>query len=296
MIPLVIMAAGLSSRYQKSKQLECLIEDYSLMDFSIYDALKVGFKEIILIIRKEQKTAFIKKYQILIKKQLLKLCLQKLENIPAEISLAVKRKKPWGTAHCVYSLKDKINTSFAIINCDDFYGRDSFYTMYQNLKKNKKQNQFFMVGFELHKTLSKQGTVSRGISVSATEKLIKIEEHHQIEQQPSGEIKNHIRIFYPKSIVSMNFWGFTPFIFPILESSFCSFLGDYQRLENLDDSQEFYLPQTIQEFCEKKMVEVNILKTETEWFGLTYLADREDVVRKLQRLIDAGIYPEKLFF
>ena len=102
MFPLVIMAAGMSSRYQKSKQLEYLIEEYNLIDFSIYDALKIGFKEIILIIQEEQKIAFTQKYQILIKKQLLNLCIQKLENIPSNISLAIQRKKPWGTAHCVF--------------------------------------------------------------------------------------------------------------------------------------------------------------------------------------------------
>ena len=296
MFPLVIMAAGMSSRYQKSKQLECLIDNYNLVDFSIYDALKIGFKEIILIIQEEQKIAFTQKYQILIKKQLLNLCIQKLENIPSNISLAIQRKKPWGTAHCVYSLKDIVKTSFAIINCDDFYGRDSFVAMFQALQKNlqeqnRQKNQFFTVGFELQKTLSKQGTVSRGIAFHEKEKLTKIEEQHQIEKKLSGEIKNNHRTFEPTSTVSMNFWGFTPFIFQILESSFLRFL----EKENLDDSQEFYLPQAIQEFCDKKIVEVNILKTKTEWFGLTYLADKEYVVQKLQQLIDKGIYPKKLF-
>ena len=188
MFPLVIMAAGMSSRYQKSKQLECLIDNYNLVDFSIYDALKVGFKKIILIVREEQKITFTQKYQILIKKQLLNLCIQKLENIPSNISLAIQRKKPWGTAHCVYSLKDIVKTSFAIINCDDFYGRDSFVAMFQALQKNTQEqngqeNQFFTVGFELQKTLSKQGTVSRGIAFYEKEKLTKIEEHHQIEKK-----------------------------------------------------------------------------------------------------------------
>ena len=205
MFPLVIMAAGMSSRYQKSKQLEYLIEKYNLIDFSIYDALKIGFKEIILIIQEEQKIAFTQKYQILIKKQLLNLCIQKLENIPSNISLAIQRKKPWGTAHCVYSLKDIVKTSFAIINCDDFYGRDSFVAMFQALQKNTQEqngqeNQFFTVVFELqtghclqrHKTLSKQGTVSRGIAFHEKEKLTKIEEHHQIEKKLSGEIKRII--------------------------------------------------------------------------------------------------------
>ena len=296
MFPLVIMAAGMSSRYQKSKQLEYLIEEYNLIDFSIYDALKIGFKEIILIIQEEQKIAFTQKYQILIKKQLLNLCIQKLENIPSNISLAIQRKKPWGTAHCVYSLKDIVKTSFAIINCDDFYGRDSFVAMFQALQKNSQEqngqeNQFFTVGFELQKTLSKQGTVSRGIAFHEKEKLTKIEEHHQIEKKLSGKIKNNHRTFEPTSTVSMNFWGFTPFIFQILESSFLRFL----EKENLDDSQEFYLPQAIQEYCNKKIVEVNILKTKAEWFGLTYLADKEYVVQKLQQLIDKGIYPKKLF-
>ena len=297
MFPLVIMAAGMSSRYQKSKQLECLIDNYNLVDFSIYDALKVGFKKIILIVREEQKITFTQKYQILIKKQLLNLCIQKLENIPSNISLAIQRKKPWGTAHCVYSLKDIVKTSFAIINCDDFYGRDSFVAMFQALQKNTQEqngqeNQFFTVVFELQKTLSKQGTVSRGIAFHEKEKLTKIEEHHQIEKKLSGEIKNNHRTFEPTSTVSMNFWGFTPFIFQILESSF------YRRFlekENLDDSQEFYLPQAIQEYCKKKIVEVNILKTKAEWFGLTYLADKEYVVQKLQQLIDKKIYPKNLF-
>ena len=296
MFPLVIMAAGMSSRYQKSKQLECLIDNYNLVDFSIYDALKVGFKKIILIVREEQKITFTQKYQILIKKQLLNLCIQKLENIPSNISLAIQRKKPWGTAHCVYSLKDIVKTSFAIINCDDFYGRDSFVAMFQALQKNTQEqngqeNQFFTVGFELQKTLSKQGTVSRGIAFYEKEKLTKIEEHHQIEKKLSGEIKNNHRTFEPTSTVSMNFWGFTPFIFQILESSFYRFL----EKENLDDSQEFYLPQAIQEYCKKKIVEVNILKTKAEWFGLTYLADKEYVVQKLQQLIDKKIYPKNLF-
>ena len=158
-------------------------------------------------------------------------------------------------------------------------------------EQNRQENQFFTVAFELQKTLSKQGTVSRGIAFHEKEKLTKIEEHHQIEKKLSGEIKNNHRTFEPTSAVSMNFWGFTPFIFQILESSFYRFL----EKENLDDSQEFYLPQAIQEYCKKKIVDVNILKTKAEWFGLTYLADKEYVVQKLQQLIDKKIYPKNLF-
>ena len=287
---LAIMAAGQSSRYKKSKQLDNLINNYSLIDFSIYDALSSGFKKIILIINHKQKIAFLQKYQNLIEKKILKLVIQQIEDIPKGLTINVDRTKPWGTAHCVYCLKNLIHSPFAIINCDDFYGRASFEKIAKALQKNNPKNVFHLVGFELAKTLSEKGAVSRAVCVLKNKQLQKIQEESQIVSL-DNKITNEQKIFNNKTITSMNLWGFTPYLFEIVTSHFKQFL----QTNNLNNEIEFYLPQVINQALEDKKIKVKILKTSTKWFGLTHLEDREKTVAKLKELIDNKVYPNILF-
>lgn len=286
------MAAGQSTRYKKSKQLEKLFNGFNLMDYSIYDALKVGFKKIILIINKKQEIEFREKYQKLITKNILKLVIQRIDDLPENLTNKTERTKPWGTAHCVFCLRNYLQTPFLIINCDDFYGRNSFQKMFTALKTSQLENHFFMVGYQLINTLSKQGAVSRGICYSKQEKLIQIQEEHNLKlNEVTKQIKNKNKFFLLDTLVSMNFWGFTPSFFTLLLPALQQFFAK----KNLNETEEFYLPNVINQLIKDAKIEVTILKTNDEWFGLTFLEDRQKTIDKIKNLVDNQSYPRQLF-
>ncbi len=290
MISLLIMAAGESIRYKHSKQLDKLYQGYSLMDFSIYDAQAAGFQKIVLIIREAQKDIFAQKYQKFIKQGKICLKIQDLTILPKEHSYQGTRTKPWGTAHCVYCAKDIVKDKFAVINCDDFYGRKSFEQMYASLKAPRQENVFFTMGYQLAKTLSASGPVSRGVCQIAHKRLVSIEEVSKIIKT-KNKIMSDDRVLDKDAFVSMNFWGFTPFVQTLIAEYFLEFL----QQKNLSEVQEFYLPAVIQRAIDTKQIVVELLPTNQTWFGLTYFEDRKIAVDKLGSLVYHCQYPSDLF-
>ena len=296
-ISLVIMAAGIGSRFGGGiKQLEPVGPNGEIiMDYSIYDAIKSGFNKIIFIIRKDIE----KDFKEVIGNRIEKICknlnievyyaYQELENIPNDFKVPKERKKPWGTGHAVLSCKDIINEPFAVINADDYYGKDSFKNMHEFLSKNN--NEFCMAGFKLKNTLSDNGGVTRGIcqvdkndyltEIIETSNIIKVEEKAVVEDREIDINSN----------VSMNMWGLTPEFINTLEQGFIEFLE--KEVNNIKS--EYLLPIFIGELLKENRIKVKVLETRDKWFGVTYKEDKELVKTSFKELIERGEYQENLF-
>lgn len=295
---LVVLAAGFGSRYGELKQMDSFTpEGDTIIDFSLYDAILAGFNKVIFIIRKsidkEFKAIFNKKLEGKIEVEYI---YQETENIPKKYRNS-KRVKPWGTGHALLMTKNVITDNFAIINADDFYGRQAFEIIAKQLKKTDKNSyNFFMTAYSLKNTLSDNGFVSRGeCSIDKNDFLIDIVERLQIEKIDGVlKNKNDNGIFYPineKTIVSMNFWGFTPKCFEFIDALFLDFLKD----NSTDLKAEFYLPQIVNEILQTKKASVKVLKSNSKWFGVTYSDDKQKVKKEIKTLKDKGIYPKKLW-
>ena len=299
---LFLLAAGMGSRYGGLKQLDGLGPNgETIMDYSIYDAIHAGFGKLVFVIRKDFEDDFrkkiISKYEGHIPCEMV---FQSLDALPEGFSCPADRTKPWGTNHAVMMGDGVIKEPFAVINCDDFYGRDSFQVMGKflaNLPEGAK-NTYAMVGFRVGNTLSESGTVSRGIC-SADEKrhLQTVVERTKI-QRIDGTVKyldeNEQWVSVEDNTpVSMNFWGFTPDYFAYSKEYFKTFLSDHKNMSNLKS--EFFIPLMVDKLIHDKTASVEILDTTSKWFGVTYPEDRPDTVAKIQALVDKGEYPAKLF-
>ena len=296
-ISLVVLAAGMGSRYGGLKQLDFMTpEKETIIDFSIYDAINVGFTKIVFVIRKN----FEKEFRQLFEKKLIgkidvEYVFQELEYVPQKF-INHNRKKPWGTAHAILMVKEVITENFAVINADDFYGKKSFKLMATALAKTSKNStNFYLMGYLLKNTLSKFGGVSRGECMVNKQQILQtVRERTHIEKK--GE-----ELFYKKedilisidenAIVSMNFWGFTPQIFSYLEKSF------YQFLEKnaTHDTKEFFIPTVIDALIKSKKVSVKVLQNNQKWLGVTYKEDKEFVVNAFKELKEQQQYPKKLW-
>ena len=299
---LFLLAAGMGSRYGGLKQLDGLgPHGETIMDYSIYDAIKAGFGKLVFVIRKDFEQDFrekiISKYEGHIPCELV---FQSIDKLPEGFICPEGRQKPWGTNHAVMMCEDVINEPFAVINCDDFYGRDSYRVMGEflsNLPEGSK-NTYAMVGFRIGNTLSESGTVSRGLcGTDENQLLTSVVERTKIERR-EGEVKyiddNGEWTATPENTpVSMNFWGFTPDYFGYSKSYFVDFLSDSKNMENLKS--EFFIPLMVDKLIKEGTATVKVLDTTSKWFGVTYPEDRQSVVDKIQALIDAGEYPDKLF-
>ena len=296
-ISLVIMAAGIGSRFGGGiKQLEPVGPNGKIiMDYSIYDAIKSGFNKIIFIIRKDIE----KDFKEVIGNRIEKICkklnvevhyvYQELENIPSDFKVPKERKKPWGTGHAVLACKDIIDEPFAVINADDYYGKNSFKNMYEFLSKNN--NKFCMVGFKLKNTLSDNGGVTRGIcQVDKNDYLTEIIETSDITKigEKVFAEENEIDI---NSNVSMNMWGLTPEFINTLEQGFIEFLE--KEVNNIKS--EYLLPIFIGELLKENRIKVKVLETKDKWFGVTYKEDKEFVKNSFKELIEKREYKENLF-
>ena len=247
------------------------------MDYSIYDAINAGFGKLVFVIRKDFEQDFrdkiISKYEGHIPCELV---FQSINDLPEGFTCPADRTKPWGTNHAVMMGADVIKEPFAVINCDDFYGRDSFQVMGKFLSAlpENSENVYSMVGFRVGNTLSESGTVSRGIcSTDAKGLLTSVVERTKIQR--------------------MNFWGFTPDYFAYSQEFFKTFLSDPKNMENLKS--EFFIPLMVDKLINDGTATVEVLDTTSKWFGVTYPEDRQSVVDKIQALVDAGEYPAKLF-
>ena len=300
---LVIMAAGLGSRFGSGiKQLEPFGPNGEIiMDYSIYDALAAGFNKIVFIIRSRME----KDFKEVIGNRIEKIAnvvyaYQELDDLPAGFTVPEGRTKPWGTGQAILCCKDIVDEPFIVINADDYYGKEAFVKLHDYLINPAPVSEalnFCMAGFILGNTLSDNGSVTRGIChVNSKKHLLGVKETHDIYKTENGAgVPNGTGGFTPidpKSIVSMNMWGFTPELFDILEKGFSNFLSDITR-DGL--KAEYLIPTVVDSLIKNGTAQVTMLETNDKWFGVTYREDKENVVKSLRKLIDAGIYPEKLF-
>lgn len=300
---LVIMAAGMGSRYGGGiKQLEHVgVSGEIIMEYSIYDAIAAGFDKVVFITRKELEAEFKKIIKPAVAEQVeTEYVFQELENLPQGFSVPEGRTKPWGTGHAILSCLGTVKEPFAVINADDYYGKEAFVKMHEFLETVQNDRECMpcaMVGFVLENTLSENGRVTRGIcSVDKEQRLTHIEEtfelekcgDHAIGKNAAGE-KVCVPLHTP---VSMNMWGFTPEFLDTLEDGFVKFLSG---LSGKETKAEFLLPQIVGNFLEEKKMEVQVLKSHDKWFGVTYKEDKEMVVRSFRALYEEGKYPKELF-
>lgn len=297
---LFVLAAGMGSRYGGLKQLDGLGPNgETIMDYSIYDAIRGGFGKLVFVIRKDFEKDFrdkiISKYENHIPVEVV---FQSTDKLPEGFTCPADRVKPWGTNHAVLMGKDVINEPFAVINADDFYGRDSFAVIGKYLSELPEgaKNQYAMVGFRVGNTLSDSGTVARGICSTDEEgHLTTVVERTEIMRVDGtvsykDEEGKWVGIA-DNTPVSMNMWGFTPDYFQYSEEYFKEFLK-----ENIDKPKaEFYIPLLVNDLVNSKTATVKVLDTTSRWFGVTYAADRQSVVDKFKALADSGEYPSPLF-
>lgn len=300
---LLLLAAGMGSRYGGLKQLDGLGPNgETIMDYSIYDAIKAGFGKIVFVIRKDFEQEFrdkvLSKYEGHIPAEL---CFQALDKLPEGFTCPEGRVKPWGTNHAVMMAKDLIKEPFCVINCDDFYNRDAFMAIGKFLAElpEDAKGDYAMVGFRVGNTLSENGSVARGVcGKDANGNLTDVVERTEI-MRVDGEIKYKDENGEWQPVggenvpVSMNMWGFTPDYFEHSESYFKEFLSDPKNMENL--KAEFFIPLMVDKLINSGAATVKVLDTTSKWFGVTYAADRQSVVDKIQSLVDNGTYPAKLF-
>ena len=296
---LFVLAAGMGSRYGGLKQLDGLGPNgETIMDYSIYDAIKAGFGKIVFVIResfeKDFKEIVVNKFKNLIDVEIV---FQDIKNVPAGSSYNPEREKPWGTNHAVLMGKDVIKEPFAVINADDFYGQESFQVLADFLKSVAgKQNEYSMVGYHVGNTLSESGSVSRGVCVVDENGYLKnVVERTHIEEKSGAIIyideKGEEVIIPANTPVSMNMWGFTPDYFDYSWEYFKNFLAAKgQELKS-----EFYIPLAVNDLIVAKKVNCKVLDTTSKWFGVTYAEDRPQVVLKINELVRRGVYPKQLF-
>ena len=299
---LVIMAAGLGSRFgQGIKQLEPVgLNNEIIMDYSIYDAIKAGFNKIIFIIRKDLEEEFDKvignRTKNICNRLGVEVCyaFQSLEDLPKGIVLPSGRKKPWGTGQAVLACKDLIKEPFAVINADDYYGKEAFKNIYSFLSNcdTTKPYEFCMSGFVLKNTLSDNGGVTRGIcKFNEDNYLEEIVETKNIIKKDNKAFVNDKEIDY-NSNVSMNMWGFTPEFIELLEEGFEKF---FENIEGEELTKEYLLPIYIGELLKEKKISVKVLETNDKWFGITYKEDKDLVVNSFKELIEKEVYCNSLF-
>ena len=298
---LVVMAAGIGSRYGGLKQIDPIGPSGEIIiDYSLFDALQAGFKRIVFIISKGIEEAFKEKMNgTIARKADVTYVLQEIDNLPAGYTVPAGRKKPWGTGHALLCAKDVIDAPSAAINADDFYGAESFRILYNFLKDCKDTDErytFCMVGYDLENTLTEHGHVARGIcTVSDEGYLSEIVERTKIQTFADGpkfteDDENWVALA-PDSIVSMNMWGFTPGYYRELENRFGKFLKENDQ--NL--KAEYFIPTVVNELLVEKKATVAVLSTKDKWFGVTYQKDRPVVVDAVSKLIQRGVYPERLW-
>ena len=291
-ITLLVMAAGMGSRYGGLKQLDAVgPSGETIIDFSVYDAIRAGYNKVVFIIREDFEKQFKEKisnqYQDKIEVEIV---YQDLHDLPNSFSCPKDRSKPWGTGHAILAARNVISEPFAAINGDDFYGRESFKIISDHYSS--VNSGFAMAAFQLDKTLSDYGSVSRGICEQNLNQLVTVVETHGIKKSSAGDIECDRDIsLLGNELVSMNMWGFMPSIFDHLEKMFNEFLD-----ENISDlKSEFLIPSVVNDLIEKNIEKVQVLKTKSTWFGVTYIEDKPFVKNQIKELIQTGIYPEKLF-
>lgn len=296
---LYVLAAGMGSRYGGLKQLDGLgPHGETIMDYSIYDAIQSGFGKIVFVIRKDFEQDFrdkiLSKYEGHIPVEVV---FQSVDKLPGGFKCPDDRTKPWGPAHAVLMAKGSINEPFAVINADDFYGRNSFEVIAQDLMRPRdRKGDYAMVGFRVGNTMTENGGVSRGVCENTDGLLTSVVERKSIAYDADHNIvftdeNGQEQTLDPMTPVSMNMWGFTPDYFDYSVESFLNFLSkNHNELKA-----EFYIPTVVNELIEAGKISLKVLSTPSKWFGVTYAADRPATVAQFQKLVDEGLYPARLF-
>lgn len=295
---LLVLAAGMGSRYGALKQMDGVgPNNESILDYSVFDAKRAGFGKVVFVIREDFAENFKKinnkeRYGIDVE-----YVYQSIDNIPANIHISYDRKKPWGTAHAVMCAKNVINEPFAVINADDFYGKEAYEVLYNFLKKQENStNEYAMVAYKLKNTLSDFGTVSRGVCTQdADNHLQTVTERTSIERKDDKIAyteNDEKHILDDDALVSMNFWGFTKDFFEYLDRDFITFINTEAQT---NEKAEFFIPLVVNNLIESKQAKVKVLSSNAKWFGVTYKEDKPFVVKKIKDLIKQGVYPEKLW-
>ncbi len=295
---LVVLAAGMGSRYGGLKQVDGLGPNgETIIDYSVYDAIRAGFGKVVFIIRKSIEADFMAVFGNRFSDKIeVKLVFQELDLLPEGYTCPADRTKPWGTGHAVWAAKSAVHEPFAVINADDFYGRQSFAQLADALTSGAKSGQAYMVGYKLRKTLSEEGTVSRGVcQVNSSSLLVDVVEHTKIGQDGDSifntEDDGSRKVLSGDASVSMNCWGFTPDFFDHTERMLKEFLAD-----NIANSKaEFYIPLVVNRLLTEGKATCKVIPTDSDWFGVTYAGDKPKVMAQLKALVDKGEYPSPLW-
>ena len=295
---LLILAAGMASRYGSMKQIQSFgPSGETIMDYSIYDAIQSGFKKIVFIIREDFATDFKNIFEPKWGKKVeTAYVYQELGSFLEGYTPPVDRVKPWGTAHAVLCAKPAIRDPFAVINADDFYGRDAFEKAYRFLTTACNDSTYSIIGYDLAKTLSENGSVSRGVcEVDSKNNLVSIHERTKIYRNEAGKItyeEGGKTFQVPDTAkVSMNFWCFDPAVFPFIERIF----GEFLSKSGKDPKSEFFIPIIGDRFIHEEGGQIKIIPTASSWFGVTYKEDAPSVQESLNKLIASGAYPDRLY-
>ncbi|MDO4322344.1 MAG: sugar phosphate nucleotidyltransferase [Lachnospiraceae bacterium] len=301
---LVVMAAGMGSRYGGLKQIDPIDSaGHIIMDFFIYDAVRAGFRKVVFIIKKENEADFREAIGDRLSRQVeVAYVYQDLYHLPEGYTVPEGREKPWGTGHAVLSCIGELDGPFAVINADDYYGRHAFEMVYDFLSEHEDTEetyQYMMVGYKIENTLTENGHVARGICETDDEGyLTQIHERTRIEKRGDGAAYTEDdgaswTLIPAGSTVSMNMWGFTPSILTELQERFAAFLSE--NLQKNPLKCEYFLPFVVGDLLEEKKAAVKVLKSPDKWYGVTYKEDKQGVMDAIARLKAEGVYPEKLW-
>ncbi len=295
---LVILAAGMASRYGSMKQTQSFgPSGETIMEYSIYDAIKAGFGKVVFIIREEFLGMFQSAFEHKLKGKVeIDYVFQELTLFTNNRTIPAERAKPWGTAHAVLCCKGKVNEPFAVINADDFYGRDGFKKAYEFLTSGVNEKTYAIIGYELKKTLSSNGSVSRGVcAVDDNDDLTDINERTRIYRNEQGiityEDETGLHEVSENASVSMNFWGFHPGVFEYSEQLFSDFLD--KNMHN--PKSEFFIPIVADAFVKSGKGVIKVIPTSAQWFGVTYKEDAPGVQESINALVSSGEYPNNLW-
>jgi hypothetical protein len=293
---LLVLAAGMGTRYGGNKQLdEVGPSGETIIDYSIYDAIRAGFGKIVFVIRRDieeqVKERFVKKLKGKIEVDYV---FQEITNLPEGVTVNPERQKPWGTSHAILVTASKIKEPFGVINADDYYGVESFKTLHDFLVNDKDPNCYCIVGYKLKNTLSEHGHVNRGVCGVSNGLLKDIVETRQIEKTSDGakvvSADGVVQKFTGEEVVSMNLWGFKPSCYNFLGSEFKSFI----LKSGMDLKSELDIPTSIDKFVKNGEITIKILMSNERWFGVTYREDKPFVVESINKMISKGVYPSKI--
>ena len=293
---LVVMAAGLGSRFGGLKQMEPITDENEIiLDFACYDAVKAGFEDIIFIIKPEMEEVFRKRVLAPMAGHVnTSYVMQTMDQLPEGYSVPEGRVKPWGTCHAVMAAAEVIDGPFAVINSDDYYGRDAFSKVYDFLASESDESTFCMAGYYVENTLSDQGTVTRGVCMTEDGYLTGIDETKEIGRGPDGVITGAGGKVIPEgTVVSMNFWGFTGRMLDEMIAGFPAFLDD--AVKNDPMKAEYLLPVEVGRLLDEGRCRVRVLEAVDKWYGVTYKEDKEIVMEAFRRMKAEGKYPQKLW-